>query len=117
MQPLYLPENAVPPNEVRFEDIDIEPLPEDRKVRVRIGITPFTSPPNLRVQITGPDGSTAARIDIIETINHRMKFTMHVRSAPAPGEYILTAEIYYPDLDPVDRRIMPFSIIKSAHDE
>jgi hypothetical protein len=44
MQPLYIPENAVPPEQVRFEDIDIEPLPEERKVRVRIGITPFTSP-------------------------------------------------------------------------
>jgi hypothetical protein len=69
------------------------------------------------VQIANPDGSIAARVDIIETINHRMRFTMHIRADPSPGEYHLEAQIYYPDLDPVDRRIMPFSMKKSAHDE
>jgi hypothetical protein len=108
MQPLYVPENAVPPERVRFEDLKIEPLPDMRRVKVRIGITPFTVPPNLRVTITTPDGKTAASAAMIETINHRMQFTLHLKSAAVPGEYSMAAEIYYADIDPVDRRSQQF---------
>ena len=104
MQPLYVPENAVPPEGVRIEDLKIEPMPDARRVRVRIGITPFTVPPNLRLTITAPDGNTAASAAMIETINHRMQFTLHLKSAAVPGDYSLSAEIYYPEIDPVDRR-------------
>jgi hypothetical protein len=47
---------------------------------------------------------------IVETINHRMMFTMHLRTAPGSGEYTLTAEIYYPEIDPVDQRTVQFQL-------
>jgi hypothetical protein len=108
MQPMYVPENAVPPEKVRFEDLKIEPLPDMRRVRVRIGITPFTVPPNLRVTITTPDQKTAASAAMIETINHRMQFTLHLKSTAVSGNYTLAAEIYYADIDPVDQRSEQF---------
>jgi hypothetical protein len=119
MQPYYMPENAVPPEEVRFEDLKIEPLSDMRRVRVRIGITPFTVPPNLRITITTPDGNMAASSAMIETINHRMQFTLHLKSAAVPGDYNLTAEIYYADIDPVDRRSeqFQFPIADQTHGE
>jgi hypothetical protein len=110
MQPLYTPENAVPPAAVRIEHLNVEPLPGARRVRVRIDITPFTQPPNLRIDIMDPDGQNISSVHIVETINHRMLFTMHVRSNPVNGMYTLTAVIYYPQIDPVDQRSAQFQL-------
>jgi len=117
MQPLYVPENAVPPQGVRFEKLEVEPQPNTRRVRVHVQITPFTSPPNLRVSILDPNSLVASSVHIVETIHHRMTFTMHIRSAPLSDQYTLKAEIYYPDIDPVDRRALQFSLSADSNDE
>jgi hypothetical protein len=114
MQPMYVPENAVPPEDVRFEEITVEPWPDTRRVRVRVGITPFTSPPNLRVEVIDPNGQAVTSAHIVETINHRMVFTLHLRSEPLEGNYTLSAEVYYPDIDPVDRRSTQFQLLSDS---
>jgi hypothetical protein len=95
MQPMYVPENAVPPEDVRFEEITVEPWPDTRRIRVRVGITPFTSPPNIRVEVIDPKGQAVTTAHIVETINHRMVFTLHLRTDPLEGNYTLSAEVYY----------------------
>jgi hypothetical protein len=111
MQPLYFPENAVPPADVRFEELKVEPYPDARRIRVRVGITPFTSPPNIRIMINDPEAKSAATAHIVETINHRMVVTLHLRTDPVEGQYTLKAEIYYPEIDPVDRRTAQFTLV------
>lgn len=114
MQPLYMPENAVPPEKVRFEEIHVEPLPDAKRVRVRISITPFTAPPNIRMNIRMPDDQNATSAHIVETINHRMVFTLHLRTEPVRGNYTLNAEIYYPEIDPVDKHTTQFRLLSDS---
>jgi hypothetical protein len=117
MQPLYTPENAVPPEKVRFEEIQVEPLSDAKRVRVRISITPFTVPPNIRMNIRTPDDQSATSAHIVETINHRMVFTLHLRTEPARGYYTLNAEIYYREIDPVDQQSTQFRLLPDPDEE
>ena len=79
--PLQPPEGGLPPAEVRFLDVHIEPWSEDwRKVRVHLQITPFLERPNIEVIIKDPQEEEVASIYIVESIDDRMVFTMHIRS-------------------------------------
>ncbi|MEN4041195.1 MAG: hypothetical protein ROW39_02535 [Anaerolineaceae bacterium] len=112
MQPHYLPPNALPPESVRFETLDIEPLADAHQVRVRIRITPFAVPPNLRIDLRDPHGHGAGSVHVIEAIHTQLMFVMHVRSIPVAGLYTLHAEIYYPHIDPVDQRNTQFRLLQ-----
>jgi hypothetical protein len=96
--PLQPPEDGLPPAEVRFTEVRVEPWPDDaRKVRVHLVITPFLERPNIEVTITNPQEEEVASIYIVESIDDRMAFTMHIRTPEmSSGPYILHASLTYP---------------------
>jgi hypothetical protein len=95
--PYQPPEDGLPPKEVRITELSAEPWPDGHRVRVNLVLTPFLERPNIEVIITGEDQLEAAAIHIIETIDERMNFTMHLRSKEPRGTYTLTASLNYPD--------------------
>jgi hypothetical protein len=110
VEPLYLPEDAAPPAEIRFQDVHVEPWPDGRRVRVHITITPFQKPPSIRASIMKVD-EELARTHIIETIQHHIVFTMHIRGDVADQQPLnLNAVLYYNELGDVDQQIVSFTL-------
>lgn len=122
----------LPPGELRIRELRVEPLPDQRRVRIFIEITPFQQKPNLEIKILSQSGHEAASLSIIEAIDYKMQFTIHLKDAGASGEYVADLEVYYfeaeasdiaPELDqggeihqlpervkPVDQRRVSFTI-------
>jgi hypothetical protein len=108
--PLQPDPEALPPEQVHFENIRIEPWPEVTKIRVLMELTPFQSPPNLEVVITDTEGQEVTSAHIIENVDYRLVITLHLRRAPASPHYQLTARLIYPDLGTVDERNLTFDL-------
>jgi hypothetical protein len=103
------PEDGLPPQEVRIVSLRAEPWPEDgRRIKIHLELTPFLERPNLEVAITDAQSQEVASINIIETIDDRMTFTMHLRGEVVSGEYTLSASVFYPEIGPVDQKSTPF---------
>jgi hypothetical protein len=108
--PLQPPEDGLPPDQVRFIEVRIEPWPDDgRKVRVHLQITPFLERPNIEVTIKDPQEEEVASIYIVETIEDRMVFTMHLRSPEMiHGKYTLSASMSYQEVGTVAQESVVF---------
>ena len=85
----------LPPEEVRINELRAEPFPDQRRVRIFIEITPFQQKPNLEIKIRTESGREAASLSIIEAIDYKMEFTVHLKSDSPSGEYIASLDIYY----------------------
>ena len=87
----------LPPKEIRIRKLIAEPLSGGRQVRVSLELTPFQKRPNGDISIYDTQSEEVARISFIETIDPKMQFTMHLRTPEIPGEYTVTATVFYPD--------------------
>jgi len=92
-------EIPLPPNEVRIRQLRAEPWPDNRRVRIYLELTPFQKRPNGEVRILGIGGEEVASVTIVEAIDRKMEFTVHLCGAPAEGEYIVIATVYYIEID------------------
>ncbi|NMB67775.1 MAG: hypothetical protein GYA20_03320 [Chloroflexi bacterium] len=95
--PFQPDEDALPPEEVRFLDVHVEPWPDGRRVRVHIRLTPFQQPPNLEMAIIDPQGREVSHVSIIENIDFQFVLTMHLRDSDPQPEYHLEVELSYPE--------------------
>ncbi len=96
--PLKRSDNALPPQDVKFLEIKVEPWPDGRRVRFHARMTPFQQPPNLNINITDENGQEVSSVNIIENIDFNLVITMHIRSQVVRGTYTLSAQITYPEL-------------------
>ncbi len=101
---------GLPPEEIRFTDVHVEPWPDGRRVRVHVDITPFEKRPNLDLSILTDQGEVISDAIIIETMIPKLVITMHLRNLEVEGQYHLKATLYYPDMEPVDQVDRPFEI-------
>lgn len=107
----FLPnEDAVPPADVRFRGLHVEPWEDNRRIRVHIRLTPFQKPPNLDAQLLDALGREVASVNVIENIDFDLVFTLHIRPPDAPGPFELTARIEYEDIGEVDRKTIEFTL-------
>ncbi len=106
------PEDGLPPQEVRIQSLRAEPWPEDpRRVRVHLDVTSFLQRPNVEVTITNESGAEVASTTIIESIEPRMVFTMHIRGEPMDRKYTLSASVSYEETGTVDQQRVVFETI------
>ena len=85
----------LPPEEVRIRELRAEPFPDQRRVRIFLEITPFQQKPNCEIKVLTEDGAVAASLSIIESIDPKMDFTVHLKGEHAAGKYSVSLEIYY----------------------
>jgi hypothetical protein len=104
------PEDGLPPPEVRFTAMRAEPWPDNRqRVRVFMEITPFLERPNIEVQIMDSDGKEVSTINIIETIDSDMTFTMHIRGEDPKEPFRMIARLSYPELGTITQHDLTFT--------
>jgi hypothetical protein len=103
------PEGALQPSEVRFNELRVEQWPDGQRVRVHVGITPFQQRPDLEATIYDPAGKEIANTLIIETLEDRLVFTMHLHPDSPGQELTLKAVLSYQDIGTVDEGKVSFS--------
>ncbi len=108
--PLHPPQDGLPPKEVRFSELRVEPWPEGDKIRVHAQITPFTKPPDLELVLFDASGNELSIVNVVENIDFSLVFTMHIRNPSADRNYTLTAKISYEDIGIVDESSTTFVI-------
>jgi hypothetical protein len=103
-------EAPVPPESVRVRRIDIVPRSDGRRINVRLELTPFLERPTIEVVMFDPSGEVAAETSIIETVDHELEFTIHLRSEAQAGDYRCRVVAVYQDQPPVDTQEVHFKI-------
>jgi hypothetical protein len=84
-----------PPKNVRIRQFLVEPWTDGRRVSVYLELTPFQQKPNGEISVTNADGDEIANLTIIETIDPKNEFTIHLRGAEIKGEYTAHVNIFY----------------------
>jgi hypothetical protein len=92
-------EAPVPRNEVRIRVLDVSPRRDGVRVDVHMELTPFQQRPNIEVAIANGDGQQVAALSVIEAIDPKMDFTMHLREGKPAGDYSLSALVFYSDVE------------------
>ena len=89
----------LPPDEVQIRELRAEPYPDGRRVRIILEITPFQQRPNCEISIMDEQGKIAASLSIIESIDTKMDFTVHLKGEQPTGNFTAAADIYYYEKD------------------
>jgi hypothetical protein len=88
-------EVPLPPAEVRIRAFTAEPWPDGKRVRVYFEVDPFQKRPNAEIVIFDANQEEKARLNVIETMDRKMEFTMHLRGTDTRGSYAVAAVLYY----------------------
>jgi len=102
----------LPPDEVRIRQFVASPWPDGRRVSVSLHITPFQKPPSGEISITNAVGDELANISIIETVDPKMEFTLHLRGAEIISPLQVNASLFYvrDDPEPADHQEIPYEL-------
>ena len=92
-------EVPVPPDEVRIRVLDVEPRRDGKRIEVRTEITPFLERPNMEIRILNQAGDEVSNLSVVEAVDPKMDFTMHLREANSGGDYTLDAMVFYADVE------------------
>ncbi len=100
----------LPPDEVRIRQLVASPWPDGHRVSVALHITPFQKPPSGEINIINAVGDELAIINIIETVDPKMEFTMHLRGAEIIGPLQVNAFLFYilDDSELADNQEIPY---------
>jgi hypothetical protein len=92
----------VPPEEVKIREFYAQPYPDGRRVTIHYHITPFQIKPNLEVVILQKQNEVSASLSMVEIIENKSDFTMHLKN-PIPGHtYKIEMRVFYTDLPFLD---------------
>ncbi len=92
-------EAPVPSAEVRIRALDASSRRDGVRVDVHLELTPFQQRPNIEVAITNAGGRQVAALSVIEAIDPKMDFTMHLREPNPEGSYQLSVHVFYSDVE------------------
>ena len=90
-------EVPLPPNEVRIRELNVDPWPDGKRLRVYLEVDPFQRRPNADLTLLDQDGQELSSVSIIESMTRKMELVMHLRNA-ASGSCTLQATLYYATL-------------------
>ncbi|MBT3241025.1 MAG: hypothetical protein HON98_01950 [Chloroflexi bacterium] len=89
----------VDPEKVKVRALSAELYPDGRRVMINLEISPFKFKPNVEINIENQEGLQISSLSIVESMVHKMEFTVHLREKEPKGNYKIKAIIFYNDLD------------------
>jgi hypothetical protein len=92
-------EAPVPPDEVRIRQFSAAPRRDGTRIDVAAELTPFQKRPNLEVSIHNAAGNEVAALSVVEAIDPKMDFTMHLRETKTGGSYRVAILVFYADVE------------------
>ena len=91
--------NRTTPEETRITSLSAEPYPDGYRIHVHIEMTPFQTRPYIDVKLTDSNGDEVASTSVVEPMNFKIEFTMHIRGE-LKNPYTLEAKLFYPEDGP-----------------
>jgi hypothetical protein len=88
--------NRTTPEETHITSLTAEPYPDGYRLHVFIEMTAFQTRPHIDVKLTDCDGDEVGSTSIVEPLNFKVTFTMHIRGE-LKNPYTLEARLFYPD--------------------
>lgn len=103
---------SLPPTEMKFVDLSIEPVIDDGPLRIRVLIetTPFQIRPYIEINLLDHSGNEIASASIIEPMQRKNVITMHIRGDRKNGKFKVQARLYYPEKNDSELREYSFEI-------
>jgi len=101
--------NRMTPAETSITSLSAKPYPDGYRLHVNIEMTPFQTRPHLEVLLNDADGNEIASTTIVEPLNWKIEFTMHIRGE-LNNPYTLSAKLYYPDGPSKEPRTFTFDV-------
>ena len=98
----FFPEDGLDrttPEETHITSLSAEPYPDGYRLHVFIEMTAFQTRPHIDVKLTDCDGDEVGSTSIVEPLNFKVTFTMHIRGE-LKNPYTLEARLFYPDDGP-----------------
>jgi hypothetical protein len=89
--------NPLPPNEVHFISLKVEPWEDKKRFKVFAKISEFLEPPNLDFFITNTNAKVISEVTLIENVDTDIVFTMHLRNPDQQNQLTFLGEIFYSD--------------------
>jgi len=88
----------VPPEAMRFLELRGEAVLDDLapRARVYVEVTAFQKRPYIEVVMLDEDGAEVAAANVIEPMQRKHVFTLHLRGGKTEGRFRLRARMYYP---------------------
>ena len=86
------------PAAMRFLELRGEPVLDDNPLRARVyvEVTPFQKRPYIEVILLDEDGAEVATASVIEPMQRKHVFTLHLRGGKMTGVFHMRARMYYP---------------------
>jgi len=119
-------EIPLPPEDVRIQDLKVEPYPDKRRIRVLLELTPFLKKPHGDIFVKNSLGDLVSTASFVEAVTSKIEMTLHLREQNPGGPYTATAVLFYtyevedevqgdrvllrPEKQVVDSFEVPFSI-------
>ena len=102
----------VPPEQMRFLELRAEPVIDDGPLRLRVYVetTAFQKRPYIEVVLLDAEGEEIASASVIEPMQRKNVFTMHVRGGQKSGKFSIDARLYYPEGPESDQAKTEFEI-------
>lgn len=109
---LFFPEGNLirsAPQDTKLVVLSAQPYPDARRLRVNLEVTPFLQRPYIELTLKDGDGEEVATVNIVEPMNWKLEFTMHLRGA-LRNPYTLHACLYYPNGPSDEPRQVSFEV-------
>lgn len=97
----------LPPGEVRIRQFRAQPRPDGLRVKLYLELTPFLQRPNGEIWVRNALGEELASISIIETMDPKMEFTVHLRGAERVAPIRASVQIFYLEEPPEGQELPP----------
>lgn len=91
-------DTPVPPDKMEIRKLEVQLYEDNRRVKVSFEISPFVKRPNIEIAVANQQGQQVSQFSVVEAIENKMDFTLHLREPNPSGEYKLTMEVFYADL-------------------
>jgi hypothetical protein len=88
----------VPPEKMEIRTRTANPYEDGRRVAIAFEITPFQQRPNIEITVTNKDEILVSTFSVVEAIENRMSFTLHLRESKPRGTYKLDMQVFYTDM-------------------
>ncbi len=93
-------------------DVKVEPVLDNGPLRLRVYVetTAFQKRPYMEVTLLDSQGQEITSASIIEPMQRKNVFTLHIRGEQQSGKFGLHARLFYPDQPDSDTRKIEFEI-------
>jgi hypothetical protein len=92
----------LPPDQIEIRELSAKPNQEGSRVLVKFEISPFQQRPNIEISVSNQAEKEVASLRVVEAIENRMDFTLHMRETQPRGSYTLSMQVFYTDLSTLD---------------